>query len=261
MKTQTLSELFSVRGKTILISGASSGLGWHFAELLANQQARLAVAARREQTLWQLAEELHKTTAAEVFPVVMDVNDSNSVRIAFDQIEQQLGVAEVIINNAGIADSQNALTLTEDRWQQVINTNLSGAWRVATTAAQRMVDAGIQGSIINILSVLSFATSSGLSSYGAAKAGLLQLTHYQALEFARHQIRVNGIAPGYIRTAMNAAFLDTDAGQKKIQRLPQQRVGTPADLDGALLLLASQASQYMTGSTITVDGGYLCVGL
>ncbi len=253
-------ELFSVRGKTVLITGASSGLGWHFAELLAARHARLAVAARREQALVQLAQQLRET-GAEVLPVAMDVTDGDSVRSAFLRIEQQLGVVNVVLNNAGIADSEAALQLTEARWQQVIDTNLNGAWRVATAAAQCMVAAGISGSIINILSILSFATASGLSSYGAAKAGLLQLTRYQALEFARHRIRVNGIAPGYIHTAINDTFFNTAAGQKKIQRIPQQRLGVPADLDGALLLLASDASQYMTGSTITVDGGYLCAGL
>ena len=253
-------ELFSVRGKTVLITGASSGLGEHFAELLGAHQARVILAARRRQRLDALAARL-QTAGVETAVVVMDVTDIDSVRAGFDSAQTQLGIAEIVVNNAGTAIDKPALQVTEDDWNTVVGTNLTGAWRVATEAATRMVTAEVSGSIINILSILSFGICTGLSSYAAAKAGLLQLTRSHALEFAHHRIRVNGIAPGYFRTEINDAFFDTVAGHNVIQHIPQRRIGKASDLDGALLLLASDASRYMTGATITVDGGHLCSGI
>ena len=147
---------------------------------------------------------------------------------------------------------------SEAEWNEVIATNLHGAWLVAGEAARRMTAAGVEGSIINIVSILAFRVTGGLSGYAAAKAGLVQLTRALALELAPRRIRVNAIAPGYVLTEMNRDFFASRAGEAMVRRIPQRRIGTPEDLDGALLLLASNAaSGYMTGSVVTVDGGHL----
>jgi NAD(P)-dependent dehydrogenase (short-subunit alcohol dehydrogenase family) len=147
--------------------------------------------------------------------------------------------------------------VTEADWRRVLDTNLDGAWRVAQAAAKSMVAAGKGGSIINIASILGLRVATSLIAYAAAKAALVQVTQALALEWARHRIRVNAIAPGYIETDMNREFFRSEAGQGVIKRIPQRRIGQPSDLDGALLLLASEAGAYMTGSILVADGGHL----
>ncbi|MDX1489454.1 MAG: SDR family oxidoreductase, partial [Acidiferrobacterales bacterium] len=161
------------------------------------------------------------------------------------------------VNNAGVTHSTPALEVSQTDWQAVIDTNLKGAWLVAQEGTRRLVAAAVGGSIINIVSVLAFRVVGHTAAYAASKAGLVQLTRTLALEWARYQIRVNAIAPGYIATDLNREFLASAAGQAMIKRIPQRRAGSPDDLDGALLLLASDASRYMTGSVIVVDGGHL----
>ena len=148
-----------------------------------------------------------------------------------------------------------ALETDEADWDHVLDTNLKGAWMVASEAARRMADGG-GGNIVNIGSIVAERVAGGLSAYAASKAGLIQLTRSLAVELARHSIRVNALAPGYIETDINRAYFATDAGLRMIKRIPQRRVGRPGDLDGALLLLASEASAFMTGTVITVDGGH-----
>jgi NAD(P)-dependent dehydrogenase (short-subunit alcohol dehydrogenase family) len=162
-----------------------------------------------------------------------------------------------VVNNAGIAQTKPAIELTEADWQNVMNTNLDGAWRVAQAGAKAMVAAGKGGSIINIASVLGLRVATHLLAYAAAKAALVQVTKALALEWARHGIRVNAIAPGYIETEINQGLFSTEAGQAMVKRVPQRRIGVPSDLDGALLLLASDAGSYMTGSVVVVDGGHV----
>ena len=251
---------FDLRGRTALVTGASSGLGRHFARVLAAHGAAVALAARRVERLEALASEI-RDAGGVAHPVRMDVTDAPSVATGLDAVQNALGVPDVLVNNSGIARPATTLEVTEDDWAGVVGTNLEGAWRVAQGTARRMVDAGRPGTIVNVLSILAFGVARGLGSYAASKAGLLQLTRTMATELARYRIRVNAIAPGYVLTEMNREYFASDAGQAMTKRIPQRRIGDLSELDGALLLLASDASSYMTGSTIVVDGGHLASGL
>jgi NAD(P)-dependent dehydrogenase (short-subunit alcohol dehydrogenase family) len=242
---------FDLSGKTALITGASSGLGAHFARCLGAAGASVALAARRADRLQSLQAELGKTNIKSN-AIDLDVTSSASVAAALDAA----GPIDILVNNAGISIVKPALDMPEKDWDAVVDTNLRGAWLMAQGAAKRWVADKRPGSIVNIGSILGLRTIGQVAPYNASKAGLIHLTHVLAMEWARHQIRVNAICPGYIETEMNSAFWKTPGGQKLIERIPQRRIGQPEHLDGALLLLASDAGAFMTGSVITVDGGH-----
>jgi len=191
----------------------------------------------------------------------MDVAEAASVAAAFSRADAAFGPVSVLVNNAGIAVSASSLDLEEEDWDRVIDTNLKGAWLTSRCFARNARAAGTEGAIINIASILGFRVAGHVSAYAVSKAGLVQLTRAMALELARFRIRVNALAPGYIATDLNRDFFDSEAGRTMISRIPQRRLGALEDLDGPLLLLASPASRYMTGSTITVDGGHLVSSL
>jgi NAD(P)-dependent dehydrogenase (short-subunit alcohol dehydrogenase family) len=243
-------------GRNALVTGANGSLGRHFALTLAKAGANVAVTARRVDALDEVVDDM-AAFGHRVVPLALDVTDATSVSRAFDAAAQALGDITVVVNNAGIAITKPLLDHTEDDWQRVIDVNLNGAWRVAQTAARHMVAHAQGGSIVNVASVLGLRVASQVPSYAASKAALIQLTKAMALELARHRIRVNALAPGYIETGMNRDFFASDAGQALVKRIPQRRIGTPAELDAALLLLASDAGSYMTGSVLTVDGGHV----
>lgn len=253
----TPSSLFSVAGKLCLVTGASSGLGLHFARTLAKHGAKVAVAARRLDRLDALVEELnHVERCAGVCAVRMDVQDESSVKTGVNKVEELMGPIDVLVNNAGVAVTQLALTQTKQEWEKVLDTNLVGPFLVAQAVARSMVKAKRGGSIINISSVSSMIPSIGLASYCSSKAGLSHLTKVLALEWARYGIRVNAICPGYFRTEMNSEFFDTPKGAKIVNAIPTRRLGDPKELEGLLMLMASDnASSYMTGSVVTLDGG------
>lgn len=249
-------ERFSVAGKVALVTGASSGLGDNFARTLAEAGATVIAAARRVDRLEKLVREI-AAAGGRAHALALDVADAGSVDGAFARIVADHGAPDIVVNNAGIAQTKPAIQLTEEDWRHVMATNLDGVWRVATHAARALVAAGRPGSIVNIASVLGLRQGTNLLAYTTAKAGVVQLTKTLALEWARHRIRVNAIAPGYVETEINQGFFATEAGQNMVKRVPQRRIGTAADLDGALLLLASEAGAYMTGSVVVVDGGHL----
>lgn len=238
-------------GKTALVTGASSGLGAHFARVLAAQGAEVTVAARRVDRLEALVAEIGGDARA----VAMDVTDGESVRAGFDR------AYDIVINNAGVTHDGPALKTELDDWNWVIDTDLTGVFRVAQAAGQAMVAAGKGGSIVNIASILGLRVAGNLSAYATAKAGVVQMTKSLALEWARYGIRVNALCPGYIETDLNRDFFASDAGQALIKRVPQRRLGQMSDLDGPLVLLASDDSAFMTGSEIVVDGGHLVSSL
>jgi NAD(P)-dependent dehydrogenase (short-subunit alcohol dehydrogenase family) len=252
--------IFSLDGSHVLVTGASSGLGQHFARVLADAGARVSLAARREQALADTVAAI-RDAKGQAAAVVMDVTDAASVEAALDRAEAGFGPVSVLINNAGVTQTRAAIDVDEAGWSQVIDTNLKGAWLAAQRTARRMLHHNVPGNIVNIASILGLRVAGGVAPYAISKAGVIQMTKVLALEWARHRIRVNAIAPGYIATDLNSDFFNSPPGQALIKRVPQRRLGEARELDGALLLLASGASSYMTGSVIAVDGGHLVSGL
>jgi len=251
-----MSDLFDIRKEIILVTGASQGLGRQFARVLSAHGAAVALAARQTAKLKSLEAEI-RGKGGRAVAVAMDVTDTASIAKAIDDAEAALGPISVLINNAGIAIEKLAVDQTEADWDAVINANLKGAYFAATEVARRMIARKQEGNIVNIASVLGTGVMKSLSPYTISKAGIIQATKAMALEWAGNRIRVNALAPGYIDTEINHAFWATPGGEKLTKRIPQRRVGAESDLDGAILLLASNASRYMTGSVVTVDGGFL----
>jgi len=253
---------FDVRldGKVALVTGASGGLGLHFAQRLAASGAKVALAARRVDKV-QAAAEAIRQQGGQAFAVAMDVVDAGSIRDAFEDINAALGPVQILVNNAGVSPNKPMLQMDENDWDSTVDTNLKGPWLAAKEFAGRLVAAKLPGSIINIASILGKRVIAQVTPYVASKYGLVGLTEAMALEFARYNIRVNTIAPGYIETDLNSDFFASEAGKNLIKRIPQRRLGQAADLDGALLLLASDASSFMTGTLIAVDGGHLISSL
>ena len=250
---------FDLRGRTALVTGGFSGLGLHFAQVLAAHGAKVAIVGRRIELGRQVAQQIGIATGrtADVRAYRMDVTDSASVGEAFAAAGSELGVPSIVVNNAGSVARAPSVDVSDADWQAVVDVNLSGVFRVAQAAARALIAAGQPGSIINIASILGLRVRAQVASYAATKAAVVQLTKALALEWAVHGIRVNAIAPGYFETEINRDLLRSPVGQAIVSRIPQQRVGQLAELDGPLLLLASDASSYMTGSVISVDGGHL----
>lgn len=249
--------LFSLANKTALVTGASSGLGEHFAQVLSEAGAHVVLAARRLERLEALAAKI-ESAGGKALPVEMDVTDPDSVEAAFATIKESLGrPCDVIVNNSGLSREGWFTEMSEEDWNLVINTNLNGVWRVAKHGARAMKEAGASGSIINIASITAHRTQMLTTAYCVSKAGVDHMTRQMAVEMARYNVRVNAISPGYYKTAINDDFLDSEAGEKMRKRIPMRRFGAYEELNGALLLLASEAGSYMQGTTIVVDGGHM----
>jgi NAD(P)-dependent dehydrogenase (short-subunit alcohol dehydrogenase family) len=249
----TAGAAFDLKGEIAVVTGASSGLGAHFARVLAGAGAKVALAARRLDRLQVLAGAI----GAAAMPVELDVTDPASVVRAFDQVEAGLGAVSVLVNNAGVPSGRKFVSISESEWRSVMAVNLDGVFRVGQEAARRMIRSGKGGAIVNIASIAAFASLKTLAPYSASKAGVVSLTKTMALELAKDRIRVNALAPGYFVTELNEAFLKSQAGERLLSKVPFGRAGALHELDGPLLLLASRAGSFMTGSVVTIDGGHL----
>jgi NAD(P)-dependent dehydrogenase (short-subunit alcohol dehydrogenase family) len=247
-------EMFSLKGRVALVTGASSGLGVQFARALADNGAVVALAARRADRLTTLKDEI-EGKGGKALAIEADVTDRVSMARAFDAAEKAFGTVTILLNNAGIAHGGRAVEMPAEEWRKVLSTNLDAVFFWAQEAAQRMLAAKKQGAIVNIASVLGLAVAKGAVAYATAKAGVVQVTKALAVELAFKGVRVNAIAPGWFVTEMNNDYLMGEAGVAIKREIPMGRFGNPGDLDGALLLLASDAGSYITGATIVVDGG------
>jgi len=248
------SEMFDLTGRVAMVTGASSGLGTQFSRALADNGAAVALVARRADRLAALRDEIVGKGGRAV-AIEADVNDRAAMLKAFDAAESALGTVTILVNNAGVAHGGRAVELSPEDWRRVLTTNLDAVFYWAQEAARRMLAANKKGSIVNIASVLGLMVAKGGVAYAAAKAGVVQVTKALAVELAFKGIRVNAIAPGWFVTEMNDDYLNSEAGAKIKREVPMGRFGNVGDLDGALLLLASDAGAYMAGATIVVDGG------
>jgi NAD(P)-dependent dehydrogenase (short-subunit alcohol dehydrogenase family) len=252
--------VFEIAGKHVLVTGASSGLGRHFAKMLAGKGARVTLAARRVDALTSAVEEI-KQAGGVAQSVRLDVTASSSIDKALEDAQAGFGSLHGAVNNAGVTATKPALERDQHAWDSVIDTNLKGVWLVANAVARQMIAHNVGGSIVNIASILGLRVAGAVAPYAISKAGVVQMTKALALEWARYSIRVNALAPGYFATELNDDFFESDAGKALIKRIPQRRLGHVDELEGPLLLLLSDAGSYMSGSIVPVDGGHLVSSL
>lgn len=254
-------DYFKLDGKVALVTGGGTGIGSSIALALAEAGASVAVAGRRLEKCEETCEEIKKKTGAKMLPVACDVTQMLDISSMVQTVQLRLGDIDILVNNAGISGNlKPILEMSMDDWDSVIDTNLKSAFTLSKMVAGAMKERGEGGKIINISSILSSIGSPLLSSYCASKGGLTQLTKVMALEWARYNIQVNAILPGYIETPINEDYLKTEKGQKlSTQQIPMRRVGKVEELRGVAILLASSASNFMTGSSVVVDGGQTCL--
>lgn len=248
-------DMFSLKGRVALVTGASSGLGQQFARALADNGAAVALVARRADRLDALKREI-EGKGGKAIAIEADVTDRAAMVAAFDAAEKAFGTVTILVNNAGIAQSPTrAVEVTPEEWRRVLSVDVDAVFYWAQEAARRMLAAKAKGAIVNIASVLGFGVAKGTAAYAVSKAAVVQTTKALSLELAFKGVRVNAIAPGWFVTEINEAYLLSETGQALKRDIPMGRFGNDGDLDGALLLLVSEAGAYITGATIVVDGG------
>ncbi len=250
-----IADLFSLKGQTAMVTGASSGIGAHLAQTLAKAGANVVLCARRTDRLEALAAKI-EAAGGNALAVVMDVKDDNTITAAFDTAEKAFGTVTVLLNNAGVADAKLTVNDTNESWDHVMDVNLKGVWRVAKEAAVRMMKAEVGGSIVNTASILGIGTQKGYVTYATAKSGVIHMTKTMALEWQKAGIRVNALCPGFFVTEINEHALDTDIGKATLLRSPAKRAGQLHELDTPVLMLTSPASSFVTGVALPVDGGH-----
>lgn len=246
----------SLRNLRVLVTGASSGIGAHVVRFLAREGCRVVAAARRAEALEALASEC----GPEVSALALDVRDAAAVPEAVAEAARRMGGLDGVFNNAGTAWGGRALEMPEEDWTRLIDVNLNGVFRVAQAAARIMAESG-GGAILNTGSVLGYGTGTGVAAYSASKAAVIHLTRSLALEWARHGIRVNALAPGYFPTEMTSDWLESEKGGGMIAVVPMRRAGELHELEGPVELLLGPKGSYITGTTLVVDGGHLCRSL
>ena len=252
-----MSLTFDLSGRVALVTGASSGLGRHFALTLAEAGAKVVLAARRLDRLQSLAAEI-EAAGGEALAVAMDVTVDAEIEAAVQATQARFGSpADIIVNNSGVSRENFFTHMAEEDFDFVMDTNVKGVWLVARRFARALVESGKPGSMINIASVAGKRVGPTMSAYCASKAACEHMTRTMALEMARYKVRVNAIAPGYFKTEINDHFIETEEGERMRKRIPLRRFGQYDELTGPLLLLASEAGSFMTGSTLVVDGGHM----
>lgn len=248
----------NLENRTILVTGASSGLGRHFAALFATNGAKVVVAARRVQLLESLVEEI-QAAGGQALAVSMDVSDPSSTQAAFDAAEAKFGPIDSVVANAGMNSEGMALDLGADELDALLSVNVKGVFLTAQEAARRMIAAGSKerehGRIVLISSITANAVTAGIAAYSASKAAVQQLGKVLAREWARSGISVNMVNPGYIATELNSDWFDSEGGQKQIAKWPRKRLMEASDLDPVMLHLVSDAARRVTGSVFTIDDG------
>jgi NAD(P)-dependent dehydrogenase (short-subunit alcohol dehydrogenase family) len=252
--------VFEINDQHILVTGGSSGFGRHFAHFLADNGAKITLAARRAEALASVVSEIN-ASGSKAQSVILDVTVAEKIDGALAEAEAGFGPIHAVVNNAGVTATKPALDQDERSWDSVIDTNLKGVWLVAQASAKRMIANKVKGSIVNIASILGLRVAGAVAPYAISKAGVVQMTKALALEWARYDIRINALAPGYFATELNDDFFESEHGQALIKRVPQRRLGELSELNGPLLLLISNAGSFMTGSVVAVDGGHLVSGL
>ncbi|MCC2655260.1 MAG: putative dehydrogenase like [Panacagrimonas sp.] len=253
--SKRLEQLFSLKGKVALVTGAGTGMGRRFSQTLAEAGAKVVCVARNRERLEEVAEAIRADGGAAV-AVAGDVGDSASVEAIFDQAEQAFGRVNLLVNSAAQVDFGVFPDVKDENWQTLINVNLSGIMRTCRSFSRRLIAAREPGAIVNITSIIGTQVMGGVPAYGTLKAAANQLTRSMAKDLFEHRIRVNALAPGYFQTEMSAPLWDTDAGKAAIERHPLKRTGRVEELDGPLLLLASDASAHVNGAVLTVDAGH-----
>jgi NAD(P)-dependent dehydrogenase (short-subunit alcohol dehydrogenase family) len=246
---------FSLKGRTALVTGASSGIGNGVARGLAQAGAAVVVAARRRDKLETLVKDIEQEGGLAM-AASLDVTDNNNIHTALDQAQEKFGVIDIVINNAGVADAKHFLKTEDESYDFVMDTNVKGVWQVSQAAVRRMVDAGTPGSIVNISSLLGLSAQSGYSSYCTSKGAVIQLTRAMAMDLARYNIRVNSIAPGWFVTEMNQDFIMSGDGQAYLKKTPARRAGEIQELVGPIILLCSEAGSFVNGVVLPVDGAH-----
>ena len=251
-------DLFSLKGKNIAITGASSGFGHHFAGVLSAAGANVILGARRADKIADRVSEINQS-GGRALGIPLDVTIPDSCADFLHQAEEAFGPVDVLINNAGVeAGAKTYAMIDEDDWDFVLDTNLKSVWRLSKMYTESVVkNKQSEGNIINVASITAYRTIKGQFPYAVSKAALVKATEIMALEGARYGIRVNSLAPGYILTDVSRILLEGERSDTFVKGIPMRRYGEFEDLDGPLLLLASDGSRYMTGSTVVVDGGHI----
>ena len=251
---------FDLADRTALVTGASSGLGARFARVLATHGATVVLASRRVERLKELRAEI-EAEGGEAHVVAMDVTDPDSIAAGVERAEAEAGPIDILVNISGVSTTQRLVDVTPEDFDFVFDTNTRGAFFVAQQVARRMIarardEPERQARIVNIASMAGLKVLAQIGTYAMSKAAVVHMTRAMALEWARFNINVNAICPGYIGTELNERHWDTDAGRKLIAMLPRKRLGMPEDLDGLLLLLASDHARFVNGAVIAADDGF-----
>ncbi|MEE9373448.1 MAG: 3-oxoacyl-ACP reductase family protein [Saprospiraceae bacterium] len=251
-----ITQLFDLTGKTALIAGGTKGLGKNIAQCLCKAGAKVAICSRNEEEAQAIANSLTSKGKSSTMGVKADISYSDDVKIMVKKVEKELGSIDILVNCAGINIRRNAIALKEEEWDEVLNTNLKGAFLLAKEVLPSMYK-NKWGRIVFLGSVQSFVSIPGRVAYASSKAGLLGLTRTLALESAPYQVCVNTVCPGPFRTPMNEIIAaDPEKYQKFVSRVPMKRWGEPQELEGLILYLCSPSSSFMTGSALTIDGGW-----